>query len=642
MPWYNILPKLLDGDDKASNLIEGYSSAHKLLLRERIRELYKEILSHQIRVVCSQRNGFSQTSLITIDLSKAGIVTAERALECFNGEAIEDQIRQVANSRNEQRDGDATTVPDERDNRSQISATDNEEDAITSPEDNIDGQDNVKALLKSLSAIDCQENDKIPSGDREEILKLLYQWISSFSEYKSFHAKERRILWINGALGSGKSMWMSAIMWGLSQQAKSSWLPIILSFGRGRTKPENATSAIKSLLYAILNKQSSLINHLADKFESIGRKRFSYPNDFYSLSLVLISMVQDERFKATLILVDGVDEIRGGDTEFHRILKLMNTTMSASSKIKWLVSSDALPPADAMDIGPSIGLDKDYPKGLEIFNNYYIPSKIEELTSHGSYDEASRQEIIELLQKSSSGNFFRADVACEVIKRADPWHAPEILKELQTALASNADLFSHMLDKISKLRLGDSNYCFKILGTLAETYRPLKLAELNVLMSLPPQVDISILIRKHCFAFLDHGESICFTHHSARDFYRQNSKEESVIYHQRIVKNCLYSLTKLFEVSPDEQRSRNMVTPTNYATLYWIRHLYHVIDDKETRNKAIEFLTKELLKWSEVLVSLGWLSQACFLMLELETRLRVCVFTPHQFVETFADLLICL
>lgn len=137
------------------------------------------------------------------------------------------------------------------------------------------------------------------------------------------------------------------------------------------------------------------------------------------------------------------------------------------------------------------------------------------------------------------------------------------------------------------------------------------------------------LITKYCFAFLDLCRgSVCFTHHSAREFYIGHVIELSTQRHGWIVQNCLTFPTNFFNSSvgndSDEERSRHLTMPTYYPTVYWIRHLCHIIDDEEATAQAVDFMTKDLVKWSDLLASLGGLSQACCMMLDLETRLKAC------------------
>ncbi|UKZ64233.1 uncharacterized protein TrAtP1_005453 [Trichoderma atroviride] len=619
LTWYNFLPKLLDG--------KGQGGTQERLLRGRIRELYKAILVYQIRLVCSQRNEDAQISLAkanqdltfnNADLSVTEIVNAEKALECFLGVCIENQIRSFTHSHIGHRG--ATAV-----------------NHMQKDSPLINDETRGDMLLGDLSAVDRQQHHRGFRSARTKALiplyEQLYQWISSLNEYNLFEANEVRMLWIVGALGTGKSIYMSAIMWAHSRRENKTFSPLFLSFsrnGNGQQKPENAASAIKSLIYAILKEQSCLVDLLVDGLKHIGRGHLSHANDFYALSLILKKMVGDERFQPTLILIDGVDEIKGDGTEFNRFLELARTTMSLSSKIKWLLSADNLPLSDEASMGLDISLDQNYSGNLTIFNAYYIPFKVGELAQYGSYGEQLRLQLTELLRNLSLGNFFWADVVCEFVIQTDSWHARHILQELldyQKSLNSKVCPYSFMIDNINRLPFGDNNYCLKILGAMAETYYPIKLAELKVLVNLPPEVNIERLITTRCFSFLEVCcGSVCFTHRSARDFYIGYVNESSAQRHRWIVKNCLLFLSQWLNLPAGddlhEQRATYLTIPTYYPTVCWIQHLVHVIDDEEIRDQAIDMMTANLLKWADVLASLDWLSRACCLILDLEADLK--------------------
>jgi hypothetical protein len=64
MAWYGVLPKLLASDDANVNAPKGEDfTEEQQLLRKAIIDLYKAILSYQIRVVCSHRIRFQGLAL---------------------------------------------------------------------------------------------------------------------------------------------------------------------------------------------------------------------------------------------------------------------------------------------------------------------------------------------------------------------------------------------------------------------------------------------------------------------------------------------------------------------------------------------------------------------------------------------------
>lgn len=603
LPWYNFLPQLLDK--------EGKECSRKKLLRERIRELYKAILLYQIRIVCSQQNGpsqifLTQTSqdlpLVNANLSMADSENSEKELELFLGKSIECRTRQFVDFQAGQRN-----------------LAVHEKQRGGAPTEN--NETSVEMLIDDLSAVDRQLNHHDLNRNKDENLALLYEWlywwISSFFEYKAFDVNQSRMLWITGALGTGKSTCMSAVMWGLSQKKHSTFLPLFFSFSRGdngQPKPENAASAVKSLIYAILMDQSCLVDVLVDEHKSTGRKRFSHANDFYALSQILNRMVQDQRFRPTLILVDSVDEIRGDDKEYSRFLKLMKVTTNISPNVKWLVSADTLPSSDEIDIRLQISLDKGCSKKLDIINNFYIPYKVKELNFHLSHDGTFTDRVTELLQNISSGDFFWADTAFEIARREDPQSVLDVLQRMLDFLNSSEFMVSPylvMMDKIARLPIEECSRCLIILGAMAEVYQPISLAELSALANLPPNADVKGLITKHCFAFLEICDDLVgFSHRSARDFCIVHMAETLVPIRRRIAERCLHILSNWFDLPADKGQKEDLIMPSYYPTVYWIRHLYHVINVGSIPVEAVNLVTENLLKWSDLLVSLGGLPQA--------------------------------
>ncbi|KAH8129110.1 WD40-repeat-containing domain protein [Trichoderma asperelloides] len=480
---------------------EEEESSRKRLLRERICKLYKAVLLYQIRVVCSQQHGISRESpdrvsqgqvLTGADLSVNDILNAEKALEDCLGESIESQIRRFISVRGAQRDVIAGGGGQKSAQRLAV-----------------DNETKVKVVLDDLSAVNRQQHHR------------------DLYKYQAFDGDLTRILWIIGSPGTGKSIYVSAVTWAHSRRNKKRFLPLLLSFlrnGNGQPKPENAASAMKSPIYAILMTQSCLVNIIADELESIRRKRLSYAN-----------LVQDERFQPTLILIYDVDEIGGDDNDYM-----------LSSKVKWLVSADALPLSNEIDARLEINLDKEYPDDSAIVNDYHIHRELQ-------------CQIAELLQSY-------------ILKQ---------LLDCRNSYEPKSSPYSFVMDSINQLPFGDEDYCLNILGAIAERLTSKK------------------LITKYCFAFLDLcRSSVCFTHHSAREFYIGHVIELSTQRHGWIVQNCLTFPTNFFNSSvgndSDEERSRHLTMPTYYPTVYWIRHLCHIIDDEEATAQAVDFMTKDL------------------------------------------------
>ena len=612
MAWYNVLPKLLANDGNYTAPRGGDFIEEQQLLRNRIIGLYKAILSYQIEVVCSQsihlrgRASAEPNQALPSPsgiLSEAEVVDAEKALACFRGLHIESQTRRLVEALNHER--------------------------LNAIRDREQTTKKALSLLKDLNAIDTQQSISGLISQKRTTLKPLYEWICSTPEYVKFDKGDARVLWVSGAAGTGTTMLMLAIIQGLSLQTPDSPDSSLFSYSfcsNGQHRPENAASVVKSLIYLVLQHQPWLIHHLAKKCKSTDRKDFSDVNDFYALSLVLYDMIQDERFKSTLFLIDGIDEcvVEGLDS----FLSLITTTTRLSSRVRWLASicstkSDIVSTSLGMVIQSHLNLDSEYVKVREIFEKYYIPSKVDELSQHGHYEGEFRADVTAKLLRSSFWNFLWADIACDAIIKDDSWHA---LDNLDIPVYIEP-LYLHMKRKIAGLGQQDREYCFRVLLTMAIAFRPLNITELEAVVDLPPKIDLRILVQKRCFAFLELCDgTVYFTHHSARDFVRQDMRSSISHAHSGVVQRCLLSLSKSWGKSATDSHSKkggDLMTSTDYAAVYWIRHLYDAEGIEE--DDVIQFLTGHPLEWLDLLASKGQLSQACELMRELETVLKVCL-----------------
>ncbi|UKZ85227.1 uncharacterized protein TrAFT101_001097 [Trichoderma asperellum] len=610
MAWYTLLPKLLDDDE-----------SEQTSLRDRITELYQQIFLFQIRIVCSQTDTIQESDFFQIDqdlfsrdgdLNEADVVKAEQALMCFKGNHIEAQIRSLVTFPNDEKNdviGDETPEPEESD---------------------------MKITIKNLNAVDPRKNNleaNIPS------LESLYEWVNSTPEFKDFTMGESRLLWVCGDPDAGRTMVFWSIIRGLSQTSLG-LEPKFLSFsmcGTGENEVESTVSVLKTLIYLVLNHQPQLSKYLIEKCNSTDRKDFSDSNDKYALTLLLYEIIRDETFKPTIFLIGGIDEIIFEDEEPSSFASFIKTTMNLSQNVKWLISSstesfESFSKSEDLHIAKDqcINIDGAYDAIQRTLNDHYIPSKVDQLAKHWSIEEEFRNEITELLKKISSGTFLRVDLACQAIQRENPWHAPSILQLwLSQPPAAYSDplynFYAPMRENIKNLPFNDSNICVDVLSTMATAARPLNLVELEVLLDFPAYFNVKVLVEK-CFTFLElRDDTVHFPRKTARDFVLKESESKRAGLHSRMVERCLTSLSEYWSLpstNSSQSRSKNSELPTGYLALYWARHLCNIDDANNVIHIVTEFFTQNLLKWLDLLVSSGLLSQARALVSALQSHVK--------------------
>jgi hypothetical protein len=412
----------------------------------------------------------------------------------------------------------------------------------------------------------------------------------------------------------------------------------------------------------VLKEQPSLASHLADHMSLTERDHFDDPNDFYAMSTVLYSMLEDKEFTATYFILDAIEELcadadrgplgvgpgpSGDERGLDDLLGFIATTSRApdySYKIKWLVSLDygkIDPKRTQRDAETHLQLELNSQlHGLREVTNQYVASKVDEISRQGHYRGRLQSEITQRLQEMSSGNFLWVGMSCEVIKSSNtPWNAIHALE------GSNKDinsLYRLMKDRISKFERNDPVHCNDILSAAAIAFRPLRVDELVGIVDLPPEVSPEVIITKMCAPFLEISSgTVYFRHHTARDFLTMDMKQNRQVSWENasMIKRCLKNVLKV-SVCNDEPIS------ASYATTFWLEHLsdWEWGDsglDKEAKLQEAEivrdaiasvsaFLSdhSSLVHWFDILTEQGLLPQALAKMRILEVSLTRKVFSP--------------
>ncbi|KAH8588901.1 hypothetical protein B0O99DRAFT_493364, partial [Bisporella sp. PMI_857] len=331
-----------------------------------------------------------------------------------------------------------------------------------------------------------------------------------------------RVLWVTGTPGAGKTMFLRAVASRLSTEASegpdSKKLAYFFCDGN-KFLHGGATSVIKNIICQVLKAQPSLLSHLEKQVRLTDREHFDNQNDFYAISTVFYSMLEDKNFATTYFIVDAIEELR-----LDNLLGLITATSRApgcSDRIKWLVSLDhgkINARQTLIDAENHLHLKlNSHLQGLREVTNQYVASKVGEIARKTHYRGKLQVKITERLQEMSPQNFLWVDMACEVIKSSNtPWNAIHILGGLGKDVQS---LYRQLKDGIKKFEQEDPGYCNDILSTAAIAFRPLRIEELVGIVNLPPEVDPEVIITKMCSPFLEVRDgSVYFRHHAIRNF----------------------------------------------------------------------------------------------------------------------------
>ncbi|KAL6817439.1 hypothetical protein V8C40DRAFT_281654 [Trichoderma camerunense] len=622
MAWYNTLPALLHSGAIQDRFGKESSHEKHALLRMHIINLYQEIILCKVQIICHQYGHPlerllakpGQDSPFLGETLCKNVINAENSLACFSTGDLQSQMLQLINSTNAKL---GKTTPG---------------DVTIQPE-------GLNRSLKLLNAIDPRKDASNIFQHGDPVLEPLYQWLSSTEQYRRFDTA--RLLWISGPPATGTKMMMRAIVQEYLPQEHQIGNIIHISFSfscNGQLRIEDAASIVKSIIYIVQDQQPKLAKHLVNHCTETKRKHAFGSNDMYALSMILCNMVKDESFVATLFLIDGIDEVGSGLDELGSVLDLIDATLNLSSKVKWLLSSDAL------DEYPKV-LErlnhKHYPSlNLEeasiapIFEQLYTASKIDELAH--AYSEDFRSQITSKLRTISAGNVFQVDITCEALKRVEPWHANDMLHQLSSHKSPLYTLMKRFIEGYVKK---DRDYCYKVLGVMAGVYRPLHITELRAIVDFPPEVDIKLLIEKKCFAFLQLcGDTVCFTERTARNFIQEDLDTANVEPQRSILQKCLYLISTFLSRNAHDAEDTKSI---EYPILFWMKHLSSMeYPEQVVVDMWHDFLTKHHLQWQSCLASFGWLPQASSMLRELESHfIKVYASHTHDSVQKLLKVL---
>ena len=207
-------------------------------------------------------------------------------------------------------------------------------------------RDDVEAACRrDLRVVDPQHDMERIEKSKDELLDDAYNWILRTPEYAAFtnwddsgsDRPPRRLLWIKGHAGTGKTMLMIGLIRQLSHQPVALSPALSFFFCQGTdTALNNATAVLRSLIWLLLLQQPCLISHLLQKYKESGADLFRDKNAFIALSEAFRNMLKDPQLSPVYLAVDALDECAQGRSD---LIHLISTSLTLSQNVKWLISS---------------------------------------------------------------------------------------------------------------------------------------------------------------------------------------------------------------------------------------------------------------------------------------------------------------
>ncbi|OCK73542.1 HET-domain-containing protein [Lepidopterella palustris CBS 459.81] len=509
----------------------------------------------------------------------------------------------------------------------------------------------LEKCIQDLHVTDPRDDKKRIEDTKGGLLKDSYRWILENSDFQQWRDdQQRRLLWIKGDPGKGKTMLLCGIINELNKSMAKTALLSYFFCQASDLRINNATAVLRGLLYLIVNQQPSLVSHIRKKHDHARKALFEDANAWVALSEIFTNILQDLSLNSTYLIVDALDECV---TDLPKLLDFIVQKSSVSSRVKWIVTSRNDAHIEQRlrldDSGTRLSLElKENTTQVSRAVDAYIDHCLSELTEI-QHDKLLRDLVREKMQRKANGTFLWVSLVMRDLKEAMSWEVLQVLDEVPVELK---DVYCQMMGRIKALRRQRSELCRQVLSIIIATYRPLHLQELYVLSDLPRQVQnvnqATETIVKMCGSFLTvRNDNVYIIHQSARDFLSKEASHDIFPYgtrdaHRSIFSRSLqvmsrtlhrdmYSLRVLaYPAQQVKQPDPDPLAASRYSCIFWIDHLCDWgLDSSNNHSVNLQdggvidsFMREKYLYWLEALSLCKSMSKGVTSIAKLEALIQ--------------------
>ncbi|QPG99376.1 hypothetical protein C2857_001620 [Epichloe festucae Fl1] len=650
MDWYcSLVDHLLD----ERSIVEGQEPAVMVMqrLETLVLHLYKSLLLYQMKSVSSYYRNSGLTYLRELaswdnwDADLKAITAAEEALRAASVQYNTQSSLQRLSELMQRGDKMQSTLGNiHQDLQDFISA---QKEKVTDDKDS--------ACLRDLFFVDpMRELDRL-ERKKDKLIDVAFSWVMGTKEFDSFSNWQkydaRRMLWIKGGPGTGKTMLLIGIVREISTQSAAFAPSVAYYFCQGTADQtrNNATAILRGLLWMLLVQQPRLIRHLRARHRYAASSLFTDSNAFSAMSEALENMLKDATMTPAYFVVDALDECDGSAGD---MVQLIFKSLRLSDKVRWLVSSR--PGLDLMKPGVDEAFVELDAQRLEGPVHAYITYKLSELSEVPGYEDISL--LVDLSNEicdRASNTFLWAALALKELRGVEGKDAVETMKKLPSGLPA---LYAYMMAKMNGYDSRRQKRCRSAIAAVYLAYRPLTLRELGVIAGLGSPIN-PLDIVKACGSLLAMtGRVVSLVHQSARDYLRGTYSEmlergDFVMSHQDIAHRSIDEMQhtlkhNMYYLPGNGYFPRLLGDSINgsdndplagiaYSSTFWIHHLCDASGTNTpaqlvTSKRVLSFFKKYFLRWVESLSLLGKLPGALESMRMLIAQSRFQSSPPLQ------------
>ena len=449
----------------------------------------------------------------------------------------------------------------------------------------------LEKCIQDLRLTDPRDDKKRIEDTKGGLLEDSYRWILENSEFQQWRNNQQsRLLWIKGDPGKGKTM----LLCGIINELKN-WTaePNLLSYffcQANDSRINNATAALRGLIYLLVDQQPSLALHVRKEYDRSSKTLFEDANAWVDLTKIFTSLLQDSSLNTTYLIIDALNECV---VDLAKLLDFIGQTSSISPRVKWIVSSRNWHNIEERleRAGHKVALCLELnAESVSTAVSIFIQHKVLQIAEQKKYNDKTRAAVLDHLSSKANDTFLRVALVCQHLEKIQRWETLANLNKFPPGLDS---LYVRMLEQI---RASDNaNLCKRILSSIAVVYRLITLKELTSLVEiLEDMSDDLVSIGKFislCGSFLTVREGIIyFVYQSAKDFlpkaafYEIFPSAEGEAHYEiffrslqvmsRTLKRDIYSLRALgYPIENAEQPDPDPLATSRYSCIYWIDHL---------------------------------------------------------------------
>jgi hypothetical protein len=507
----------------------------------------------------------------------------------------------------------------------------------------------LERCIQDIRLTDPRDDKKRIEETKGGLLAESYCWILDNTAYRQWHEdKHSRLLWVKGDPGKGKTMLLCGLINKLQVSIPQTALLSYFFCQATDSRINSATVVLRGLLYMLMHQQPSLASHVRKKHDHAGKSLFEDANAWVALTEIFANVLQDASLSTTYLIIDALDECV---TDLPKLLAFIAKQSSASSRVKWIVSSRNWP-----DIEEELER-AEHKKRLSLELNAesvaaavktLIQQKVCQLAQEKRYTPEVEDAVLQHLTSNANDTFLWVALVCQDLKTTPKWNVVKKLYQFPPGLDS---LYKRMLQQIHES--DSAEICLSVLAVIAVLYRPVTVAELVVLTKqLADFTDDLESVREIiglCRSFLTlRDNTVYFVHQSAKDFLVTKASnnvfpdgiecihrdifQKSLTVLQKTLRRDMYNLQAPgYPIGDVKPPILNPLATSRYPCIYWIDHfcdlkckaLAHSATNQEDARIIDTFLRQKYLYWLEALSLCGSIAKGIVSMTKLWDLVQV-------------------